>query len=105
MTKQGILDYFKDINEMYNDCTRLDSLSRMLDELLESIPQKPETPELIRCKDCKYHDEEDGKNFCDCGDRPDDWFCADWKMKEGRSRTADDTIPRFDDSIGRMPEL
>ena len=25
--------------------------------------------------------------------------------KEGRSRSADDTIPRFDDSIGRMPEL
>ena len=38
-------------------------------------------PELIRCKDCKYHDEEDGKNFCDCGDRPDDWFCADGERR------------------------
>lgn len=32
---------------------------------------------VVRCKDCKYHDGEDGKNFCDCGNRPDDWFCAD----------------------------
>lgn len=46
MTKQEILDYFKDINEAYNDCTRFDSLSRMLDELLESIPQ------IVRCNDC-----------------------------------------------------
>ena len=37
---------------------------------------------LILCKDCKYHDEKDGKNFCDCGNRPDDWFCADGERAE-----------------------
>jgi len=37
---------------------------------------------IVRCKDCEYHDEEDGRNFCDCGNRPDDWFCADGKRKE-----------------------
>lgn len=31
---------------------------------------------LVLCKDCKYHDNETGENFCDCGNRPDDWFCA-----------------------------
>ena len=35
MTKQDILEYFKDINAMYNECTRYDNLSRMLDELQE----------------------------------------------------------------------
>ena len=30
-----ILDEFKDINYAYNDSTRLDTLSRMLDELVE----------------------------------------------------------------------
>ena len=36
MTKQDILDYFNDINQVYNDCTRLDSLSNMIDEMLET---------------------------------------------------------------------
>lgn len=40
-----------------------------------------EKSRIVRCKDCKYHDEEDGKNFCDCGNRPDDWFCADGKRR------------------------
>lgn len=35
MTKQEILDRFRDINEAYNDSSRYDSLSRMLDELLK----------------------------------------------------------------------
>lgn len=35
MTKQDILEHFKDINAMYNECTRYDDLSRMLDELQE----------------------------------------------------------------------
>ena len=35
MTKQEILEYFKDINFAYNECTRYDSLSMMLDELME----------------------------------------------------------------------
>ena len=35
MTKQDILDYFKDINQAYNNCNMYDSLSSMLDKLLE----------------------------------------------------------------------
>lgn len=35
MTKNEILEYFKDINLVYNDCTRYDTLKRMLDELQE----------------------------------------------------------------------
>lgn len=38
--------------------------------------------EIVRCKDCKYHDKETEKNFCDCGNRPDDWFCADGMRKD-----------------------
>ena len=36
MTKEEILEYFKDINHAYNESTRLDVLSRMLDELMQS---------------------------------------------------------------------
>ena len=35
MTKQDILDYFSLIDFAYNECGRYDSLSRMLDELLD----------------------------------------------------------------------
>ena len=35
MTRDEILEYFKDINHAYNDCTRYDTLKRMLDELQE----------------------------------------------------------------------
>lgn len=45
--------------------------------------------EVVRCKDCKHRDPEDGK--CDSGHgiqwqlpRQDDWFCADGERKEGR---------------------
>lgn len=31
--KEEILEYFKDINFVYNDCTRFDTLKRMLGEL------------------------------------------------------------------------
>ena len=47
MTKQDILDFFKDINEAYNNCNMLDSLSAMLDELMEG------KQEIVQCKDCK----------------------------------------------------
>ena len=40
MTKQDILDYFNDINTVYNDSTRLDSLSNMIDEMLEIALEK-----------------------------------------------------------------
>lgn len=35
MSKDEILNYFSDINYAYNDSTRLDTLRRMLDELVE----------------------------------------------------------------------
>lgn len=42
MTKQDILDYFSLIDFAYNESGRLESLSRMLDELLkEQEPVKP----------------------------------------------------------------
>jgi len=40
MTKQDILDYFNDINQVYNDSTRLDTLSNMIDEMLEAAREK-----------------------------------------------------------------
>ena len=36
ITKQEVLDYFKDINAMYNNPNMLDSLSNMIDELLKA---------------------------------------------------------------------
>lgn len=94
MTKQEILERFKDIDFMYNDSSRLDTLSRMIDELLQSQPQ------IVRCKDCKHRPKkpnwetyesgfdiefpEGSKCPCHCsGDEwyswypEDDWFCAD----------------------------
>lgn len=35
MSKEYILEMFNDINHAYNDSTRLNTLSRMLDELVE----------------------------------------------------------------------
>lgn len=40
MTKQRILDEFKDIDVMYNDSSRLETLSRMIDELLDEFRHK-----------------------------------------------------------------
>lgn len=37
MSKEEILDYFKDINHAYNDCTKYDTLKRMLDELQDPL--------------------------------------------------------------------
>jgi hypothetical protein len=47
MTKQDILDYFKDINFMYNNASMHDTLSSMLDELLEN------RPEIVPCSKCE----------------------------------------------------
>lgn len=83
MTKQDILDRFRDINEAYNDSSRYDSLSRMLDELLKE--QEPKMVQSIRtvayrtlgyCPSCgrgldSYHDGNSGEHithFCyNCG--------------------------------------
>lgn len=37
MTKEEILQNFKDINFMYNDSSKLDELEKDLDELIESL--------------------------------------------------------------------
>ena len=42
MTKQDILDYFSLIDFAYNESGRLESLSRMLDELLKEQEAEPE---------------------------------------------------------------
>ena len=38
MTKDEILETFKDINHVYNNCSMYDTLKRMLDELTEKEP-------------------------------------------------------------------
>ena len=62
--KEEILEYFKDINFAYNDCTRYDTLKRMLDEL----EQEPKTgrwiktigengiTSAVRCSECGFED-------------------------------------------------
>ena len=51
MTKQEILDYFKDINFMYNNASMHDTLSSMLDRLLEN------RPEVVPCSKCERRNE------------------------------------------------
>lgn len=51
MTKQEILDYFKDINFMYNNASMHDTLSSMLDKLLE------DRPEIVPCSKCERRNE------------------------------------------------
>ena len=77
MTKQEILDEFDDINYIYNNSSKHETLSWMLDELLKE-------PEVVRCKDCihwdKGHTEEcdnlDSVCFHNGWCKPD-WFCPD----------------------------
>ena len=77
MTKQDILDYFNLIDFAYNESGRLESLSRMLDELLK------EQEAVVRCKDCKKRDSwECWQYFLGRIKIPDDWFCADGERKE-----------------------
>lgn len=51
MTKQEILVEFKDLNHVYNDCTKLDNLKHMLDEL---------EPSIIYVVLSEYHHDVDG---------------------------------------------
>lgn len=37
MSREEILDYFKDINHAYNDCTKHDTLESTLNEMLNQI--------------------------------------------------------------------
>ena len=49
MTKNEILEYFKDINHVYNDCTRYDTLKRMLDELQGPCDDAISRQEVLNC--------------------------------------------------------
>lgn len=57
--------------------------------MADALELLKEQEAVVRCKDCKHRDPEDGK--CDSGHgiqwqlpRQDDWFCADGERKEGR---------------------
>ena len=57
-------------------------INSLKSDLQETLKVVSEQSNVIRCKDCKHRDPEDGK--CDSGHgiqwqlpRPDDWFCAD----------------------------
>lgn len=95
MTKQDILDYFSLIDFAYNESGRLESLSRMIDELLtEHEAQKffvdesgkiTPLPVVVRCKDCGNKECWGRAGDVVCGidgtpHRPD-WFCADGERK------------------------
>ena len=81
MTKQEILDRFSDIDFVYNDSSKYETLSRMLDELLK------EQEAVVHCGDCE--------NFCFDSISPNagrcmltnmchskTWFCAHGKKQE-----------------------
>ena len=59
MTKQEILDTFKDIDFFYNNPSKYETLSRMLDELLEEQDQK--------INDLKAELDDVYENGCDFG--------------------------------------
>lgn len=50
MSKEEILQEFSDINEMYNNCTKYDTLERMIDELIEQTVLSQEPRELLLIK-------------------------------------------------------
>lgn len=109
MTKQEILDTFKDIDFVYNNSSKHEILSQMLDELLQeqnnckncAIAIEDRQP-IVRCKDCKHRPKEPNwktykngfdiefpegsKCPCQCSDEyyswypKDDWFCANGDM-------------------------
>ena len=102
MIKQEILDYFKDINYAYNDCGRLESLSYMLDKLIEDYEKQLELQhdalrvssdmisylfhklnEIVCCKDCKHWGEYACHITSLTGQKSQsDWFCADGERRE-----------------------
>ena len=56
MTKQEILDTFKDINFAYNDSSKYETLSMMLDELLKEQEGYVSVPFSWLVKFCTYID-------------------------------------------------
>lgn len=136
MTKEIILDQFRDINEAYNNSAMLDNLSGMIDKLLET--QREEIGDIEDFREFAYQKHFDrrisaemlaginlvidlytarkarkeGNPRCYACGKPlrKDWNWCPWCRWETRrdgseAGQKDDTIPRFDDSIGRMPEL
>lgn len=55
MTREEILEYFKDINYAYNDCTRYDTLKRMIDELQEPCDDMGEVSDGYHTFNQLYH--------------------------------------------------
>lgn len=60
---------------------------RVIDpEEIEWYEEEPETPELIRCKDCKHQNWVNAETGCIVckfgrGTNAPDWFCADGERK------------------------
>lgn len=55
MTREEILEYFKGINYAYNDCTRYDTLKRMIDELQELCNDMGEVSDGYHTFNQLYH--------------------------------------------------
>lgn len=108
--KNGKIQFCYEIGDVpCRACDIGDTIDYFLDEAIS--PTVDAIP-VVRCKDCKWntgHRKGIYVQFVTCyktgSPHKEDWFCADGEMKEDRSRNADDTVPCFDDSIGRMPEL
>ena len=112
MTKQEILDRFSDIDFVYNDSSKHETLSRMLDELLKEqeddyknilsdyeelarehekllnkkIPLITNGEEVVRCKDCKHCQRQEGQEpWLSClklkMTTTPYWFCADGERR------------------------
>ena len=106
MTKEIILDQFRDINEAYNNSAMLDTLSDMIDKLLGT--QREEIGDIEDFREFAYQkhfDQRISAEHLAVINLVIDLYILQKTRKKGGNRKADDTIPRFDDSIGRMPEL
>ena len=60
MTKEEILQTFSDINYAYNNCSKYDTLKRMLDELTEDMPSKQKMGRWIESDALLMATNEDG---------------------------------------------
>lgn len=106
MTKEIILEQFRDINEAYNNSAMLDQLSGMIDQLLET--QREEIGDIEDFREFAYQKHFDQRISAELLAGMNlviDLYILQKTRKEGRNGKADDTIPRFDDSTGRMSEL
>ena len=70
MTKQEILDIFNDIDFVYNDSSKHETLSRMLDELLkdQDVVEPYQHDAVWLCGNCEkevvgWDDDIDGKEY------------------------------------------